>query len=226
MDFHKLNLKVRHTKPITCVQYHAPTSTVITGSKDGTIRQWHVQKQKHVEEFEGFVGDGKVSRTATPDKGGGGNTVKRLYLDIDKKILVAVGKQLAKVFVMTPSNRQEDQAIRVRDIQKQKTKAVIEFKGAHKDKINSSTYDYDHSQLFTAGGDFDKSCKQFTCGSTRSMNKMVGRFERHSRAINILQVRTGMLATGSTKGKMINGEYGQSPQWLVPRLCVQSAPGG
>ena len=204
MNFHKLNLKVRHKKPITCIQYHAPTSTVITGSKDGTIRQWHVQKQKHVEEFEGFVDDGKVSRTATPEKGGGGNTVKRLFLDAEKKILVAVGKQLAKVFVITPSNKQEDQAIRVRDIQKQKTKAVSEFKGAHKDKINSSTYDYVHSQLFTAGGDFDKSCKQFTCGSTRSNNKMIGIFERHSRAINILQIGPGLLATGSTKGKMIN----------------------
>ena len=170
MDFHKLNLKVRHTKPITCVQYHAPTSTVITGSKDGTIRQWHVQKQKHVEEFEGFVGDGKVSRTATPDKGGGGNTVKLIYLDIDKKILVAVGKQLAKVFVMTPSNRQEDQAIGSVIFRSKRQRPSASLKGPTK-TTNSSTYDYDHSQLFTAGGDFDKSCKQFTCGSTRQKNK-------------------------------------------------------
>ena len=74
----------------------------------------------------------------------------------DRKVLLftltltrSIGCRRETVLFVNFSNRQEDQSHRGRDIQKQKTKAVIEFKGAHKDKINSSTYDYDHSQLFT-----------------------------------------------------------------------------
>ena len=43
----------QHTKEITAIIYEPKTKTVITGSADGSIRQWDVEKKTQVEHFEG-----------------------------------------------------------------------------------------------------------------------------------------------------------------------------
>ena len=57
----------------------------------------------------------------------------------------------------------EEQAISARRLQKSITKPLGEIGKGHNDDIISSYYNSRHHILFTAGGDFDKSCKQWLC---------------------------------------------------------------
>ena len=70
----------QHTKQITAIIYEPKTKTVITGSADGSIRQWDVEKKTQVEHFEGHPS----------------LTVNKLYYDIAERLLISVSKKTAR----------------------------------------------------------------------------------------------------------------------------------
>ena len=63
-----------HIKAVTAIVYEPETNTVITGSADGSIRQWDLETQTQVEHFEGH-----------PTL-----TVNKMYYDNAERLLISV----------------------------------------------------------------------------------------------------------------------------------------
>jgi WD40 repeat protein len=175
----------KHTDAITCVQYHEPSKTLITASKDGSIRQWHSENAIQVEQFEGHPGVG----------------VSKIFYDPVEKMLVSVASTSAKVWDITASNEIDQVAMKVKQMKKIIEKPIGELKGHH-DKILDSTYDPVNHLLFTAGGDYDKTCRQWHCKEKR----MVSFYEHHENGINNIDFdrEKNILVTCSTKDKYAN----------------------
>ena len=152
-----------HKDAVLCVAYHEPTKTLITGSADGTIRQWNSDTSTQVSHFQGHPG---VS-------------VSKIFYDSAENILVSVASTSAKIWNVTPSINIDDMEAKVKLMKKTIDKPVKELKG-HNDKILDCKFDKKNHILFTSAGDYDKTCKQWDC----KKKTMVQMYERHDNAIN------------------------------------------
>eukprot|EP00944_MAST-04C_sp_MAST-4C-sp1_P008755 g8755.t1 len=153
----------KHKDAVLCVAYHEPTKTLITGSADGTIRQWNSDTSTQVTQFEGHPG---VS-------------VSKIFYDSAVNILVSVASTSAKIWNVTPSINIDEMEAKVRSMKHTVDKPVKEFRG-HNDKILDCRFDKKNHILFTSAGDYDKTCKQWDC----KKKTMVRMYERHDSAIN------------------------------------------
>ena len=152
-----------HKDAVLCVEYHEPTKTLITGSADGTIRQWNSNTSAQVSLFEGHPG---VS-------------VSKIFYDPVENILVSVASTSAKIWNVTPSINIDEMEAKVKLLKRTVDKPLKELKG-HNDKILDCKFDKKNHLLFTSAGDYDKTCKQWHC----KKKTMIRMYERHDSAIN------------------------------------------